>query len=53
MNIIPKDKAQLISLLNKQINFQVLEVIHDSPKQVADIVKKLNHSKVTVIVIKS
>ncbi len=53
MTIIPKDKSQLITLLNKQANFHVLDVIHDTPKNAADIVKKLTHPKVTVIVIKS
>jgi len=53
MTIIPKDKSQLISLLNKQPNFQVLEVLNDSPKAAADVIKKLSNPQVTVIVIKS
>jgi ApbE superfamily uncharacterized protein (UPF0280 family) len=53
MTVIPKDKSQLISLLNKQPNFQVLQVLSDSPKEAAEIIKKLSNPKVTVIVIKS
>jgi hypothetical protein len=53
MNVIPKDKTQLLSLLNKQPSITVLALHQGSPAQVAQQLQTLKQPQVTVIVMKS
>jgi len=53
MTIIPKDKPQLLSLLNKQPSITVLALHQGSPAQVAQQLQTLKQPQVTVIVMKS
>ena len=53
MNLIPKDKAQLIALLQKQPTINVIEVIEGKPASLAEKIRTLKDSNVTVIVIKT
>lgn len=53
MAIIPKDKAQLLGLLNKQSSITVLAMHEGKPSDVAEQLKAIKHGRVTVIVIKS
>jgi hypothetical protein len=53
MNLIPKDKAQLIALLQKQPTINVIDVIEGKPASLAEKIRSLKDSNVTVIIIKS
>ena len=53
MTIIPKDKPQLLSLLNKQTAITVLALHQGTPAQVAQQLQTLKQTQVTVIVMKS
>ena len=53
MNLIPKDKAQLIALLQKQPTINVIDVIEGKPASLAEKIRSLKEPSVTVIVIKS
>ena len=53
MNLIPKDKTQLIALLQKQPTINVIDVIEGKPASLAEKIKSLKDPYVTVIVIKS
>ena len=53
MNLIPKDKAQLIALLQKQPTINVIDVIEGKPSSLAEKIRSLKDSNVTVIIIKS
>ncbi len=53
MTLIPKDKAQLIALLQKQPKINVIDVIEGKPASLAEKIRSLKDSNVTVIIIKS
>ena len=53
MNLIPKDKAQLIALLQKQPTINVIDVIEGKPSSLAEKIRLLKDPNVTVIIIKS
>jgi hypothetical protein len=53
MNLIPKDKAQLIALLQKQPTIHVIDVTEGKPASVAEKIRSLKETNVTVIIIKS
>ena len=53
MNLIPKDKAQLIALLQKQPTINVIDITEGKPAAVADKIRSLKVSNVTVIAIKA
>jgi hypothetical protein len=53
MNVIPKDKAQLLNLLTKQSSITVLAMHEGKPSEVADQIKLIKQGRITVIVIKS
>ena len=53
MNLIPKDKAQLIALLQKQPTINVIDVIDGKPASLAEKIRSMKDSNVTVIIIKS
>ena len=53
MTIIPKDKPQLLSLLNKQSAITVLALHEGKPSEVAEQLKAIKQGRVTVIVLKS
>jgi hypothetical protein len=53
MNLIPKDKAQLIALLQKQPTINVIDEIEGKPASLAEKIRSLKDSNVTVIIIKS
>jgi hypothetical protein len=53
MNLIPKDKAQLITLLQKQPTINVIDVIQGKPASLAEKIRSLKDSNVTLIIIKS
>jgi len=53
MNLIPKDKAQLIALLQKQPTINVIDVIEGKPASVAEKIRTLKEPNVTVIIIKT
>ncbi len=53
MNLIPKDKAQLITLLQKQPTINVIDVIEGKPSSLAEKIRSLKDSNVTAIIIKS
>ena len=53
MNIIPKDKAQLLALLQKQPTINVIDVIEGKPASLAEKIRTLKDPNVTVIVIRS
>ena len=53
MNLIPKDKAQLIALLQKQPTIHVIDVIEGKPVTLAEKIRSLKDPNVTVIIIKS
>jgi len=53
MTIIPKNKNQLIALLNKQQSIRVLGIYEGKPLEVIDQIKSIKESAFTIIVIKS
>ena len=53
MNLIPKDKAQLIALLQKQPTIHVIDVIEGKPASLAEKIRSLKDKNLTVIIIKS
>ena len=53
MNVIPKDKAQLIALLQKQSTINVIDVIEGKPASLGEKIRSLKEPNVTVIIIKS
>ena len=53
MNLIPKDKAQLIALLQKQPTINVIDVTEGKPASLAEKIRSLKDPNVTVIIIKS
>jgi hypothetical protein len=52
MNLIPKDKAQLIALLQKQPTINVIDVIQGKPASLAEKIRSLKDPNLTVIIIK-
>ena len=53
MNLIPKDKAQLIALLQKQLTIDVIEITEGKPATAAEKIKSFKYRNSTVIIIKS
>ena len=53
MNVIPKDKTQLLNLLNKQSAITVRALHEGKPSEVAEQLKAIKQGRVTVIVLKS
>jgi len=53
MNLIPKDKAQLLALLQKQPTIHVIDVTEGKPASVAEKIRSLKDPNVTVIIIKT
>ena len=53
MNVIPKDKTQLLNLLTKQSSITVLGMHEGKPSEVAEQLKAIKQGRVTVIVLKS
>jgi hypothetical protein len=53
MILIPKDKAQLIALLQKQQTINVIDVIEGKPASLAEKIRSIKDTNVTVIVLKS
>ncbi len=53
MNLIPKDKAQLIALLQKQPTINVIDVIEGKPTSLAEKIRSLKDPNFTVILIKT
>ena len=53
MNLIPKDKAQLIALLQKQPTIHVIDVIEGKPSSLADKLRFLKEPNLTLIIIKT
>ena len=53
MNLIPKDKAQLLALLQKQPTINVIDITEGKPASLADKIRTLKDPNVTVIVIRS
>jgi hypothetical protein len=53
MNVIPKDKAQLIALLQKQPTINVIDITEGKPASLAEKIRSLKDPNVTVIVIRS
>jgi hypothetical protein len=53
MNLIPKDKVQLIALLQKQPTINVIDVTEGKPATLAEKIRSLKDPNVTVIIIKS
>ena len=53
MNLIPKDKAQLLALLQKQPTINVIDVIEGKPASLAEKIRSIKDPNVTVILIKT
>ena len=53
MNLIPKDKQQLIALLQKQPTISVIDITKGSPAEVADKIKNLRQPQISVIILRS
>ena len=53
MNLIPKDKSQLIALLQKQPTIHVIDVKEGKPTSLAEKIRSLNEKNLTLIIIKS
>ena len=53
MNPIPKDKAQLIALLQKQQTINVIDITEGKPATVAEKIRSLKDPNLTVIIIKT
>ena len=53
MNFIPKDKTQLIALLEKQPTINVIDAIEGKPASLTEKIRSLKDSNVTVIIIKT
>ena len=53
MNLIPKDKAQLIALLQKQPTINVIDVIEGKPALLAEKIRSLKDPNLIIIIIKS
>ena len=53
MNLIPKDKAQLIALFQKQPTINVIDVIEGKPSSLAEKIRSLKDPNLTVTIIKS
>jgi len=53
MNLIPKDKAQLLALLQKQPTINVVDITEGKPANLAEKIRSLKDTNVTVIVIKT
>ncbi len=53
MNLIPKDKSQLIALLQKQPTIHVIDITEGKPALLAEKIRSLKDPNVTVIIIKS
>ena len=53
MNLIPKDEAQLLALLQKQPTINVIYLIEGKPASLAEKIRSLKDQNLTVIIIKS
>ena len=53
MNLIPKDKVQLIALLQKQSTINFIDVKEGKPASLAEKIRSLKDPNLTVIIIKS
>ena len=53
MNLIPKDKAQLIALLQKQPTINVIGLTEGKPTSLAEKIRSLKDQNLTIIIIKS
>jgi len=52
MNLIPKDKAQLLALLQKQPTIHVIDITEGKPASLAEKIRSLKDPNLTVIIIK-
>ena len=52
MNLIPKDRAQLIALLQKQPTILVIDVIEGKPASLAEKLRSLKDINLTLIIMK-
>jgi hypothetical protein len=52
-NLIPKDKAQLIALLQKQPTIHVIDITEGKTAYLAEIIRLLKDSNLSIIIIKS
>ncbi len=53
MNLIPKNKAELLALLQKQPTINVIDVIEGKPASLAEKIRSLKDQNVSVIIIKT
>ena len=53
MNLIPKDKTQLIALLQKQTTINVIDITEGKPANLAEKIRSVKDPNVTVIIIKT
>ena len=53
MNLIPKDKSQLIALLQKQPTLSVIDIATGNPTQIGNQIKNLPERQISVIILKS
>ena len=53
MILIPKDKAQLIALLQKQPTINVIDITEGKPASLAEKIRSLKDPNLTIIIIKS
>ncbi len=53
MNLIPKDKSQLIALLQKQQTINVIDVIEGKSASLAEKIRSLKDPNLTLIIIKT
>jgi hypothetical protein len=52
MNLIPKDKSQLLNPLQKQPTVNVIDITQGKPASLAEKIRLLKHSNFTLIIIK-
>ena len=53
MNLIPKDKAQLIALLQKQPKINVIDITEGKHASLAEKIRSLKDPNLTLIIIKT
>jgi len=53
MNLIPKDKAQLLALLQKQPTIHVIDITEGKPASLAEKIRSLKDPILTAIIIKT
>jgi hypothetical protein len=52
-NLIPKDKAQLIALLQKQLTIHVIDITEGKTAYLAEKIRALKDPNVRIIIIKT